>query len=206
MGGDLLLHTSGIPKRGIGRALARAAADHARDRGARAIEGYPIITQNVILEELHVGTAGMFADAGFIEVSRPTPRRIVMRIDFEAVVRHRALVARARGSPWQRLYLRPEPQGHGSLRDTPAQVSPSADASLRRCTPAAPSTVGAEYCRFVGRDGAAEPLGQDGADFLPVGLWPGPPPAGSAPTLSPSRLARQQHWLGQLLAVAGPRR
>jgi GNAT superfamily N-acetyltransferase len=73
---------AGFRKRGIGRALARAAADHARDRGARAIEGYPIITQNVILEELHVGTAGMFADAGFIEVSRPTPRRIVMRIDF----------------------------------------------------------------------------------------------------------------------------
>jgi GNAT superfamily N-acetyltransferase len=73
---------SGFRKRGIGRALARAAVDHARDRGARAIEGYPIITQNVILEELHVGTAGMFADAGFIEVSRPTPRRIVMRIDF----------------------------------------------------------------------------------------------------------------------------
>ena len=73
---------AGFRKRGIGRALARAAADHARDRGARAIEGYPIITQNVILEELHVGTAGMFADAGFSEVSRPTPRRIVMRIDF----------------------------------------------------------------------------------------------------------------------------
>ncbi|HEY9349894.1 MAG TPA: GNAT family N-acetyltransferase [Acidothermales bacterium] len=72
----------GFRKRGIGRALARAAVDHARDRGARAIEGYPIITQNVILEELHVGTAGMFADAGFIEVSRPTPRRVVMRIDF----------------------------------------------------------------------------------------------------------------------------
>lgn len=73
---------AGFRKRGIARALARAAVDHARDRGARAIEGYPIITQNVILEELHVGTAGMFADAGFIEVSRPTLRRIVMRIDF----------------------------------------------------------------------------------------------------------------------------
>jgi len=35
-----------------------------------------------ILEELHVGTEGVFADAGFTEVSRPTPRRAVMRIDF----------------------------------------------------------------------------------------------------------------------------
>jgi hypothetical protein len=36
----------------------------------------------VILEELHVGTEGVFADAGFTEVSRPTLRRAVMRIDF----------------------------------------------------------------------------------------------------------------------------
>jgi hypothetical protein len=34
------------------------------------------------LEELHVGTEGVFADAGFTEVSRPTLRRVVMRIDF----------------------------------------------------------------------------------------------------------------------------
>ena len=72
----------GFRKRGVGRALARAAVDFARERGARAIEGYPITTKNVILEELHVGTEGMFADAGFTEVSRPTLRRVVMRIDF----------------------------------------------------------------------------------------------------------------------------
>jgi hypothetical protein len=29
----------------------------ARERGARAVEGYPITTKNVILEELHVGLA-----------------------------------------------------------------------------------------------------------------------------------------------------
>jgi hypothetical protein len=39
-------------------------------------------TKNVILDELHVGTQGVFADAGFTEVSRPTLRRVVMRIDF----------------------------------------------------------------------------------------------------------------------------
>ncbi|MDQ3476400.1 MAG: GNAT family N-acetyltransferase [Actinomycetota bacterium] len=32
--------------------------------------------------ELHVGTEDVFADAGFTEVSRPTLRRIVMRVDF----------------------------------------------------------------------------------------------------------------------------
>jgi GNAT superfamily N-acetyltransferase len=69
-------------KRGVSRALARAAVEFARDRGARAIEGYPMTTKDVIAEELHVGTEGVFAAAGFAEVSRPTLRRLVMRIDF----------------------------------------------------------------------------------------------------------------------------
>lgn len=73
---------AGFRKRGISRALARAAVDFARERGARAIEGYPMTTTNVILEELLVGTRDVFADAGFTEVSRPTLRRAVMRIDF----------------------------------------------------------------------------------------------------------------------------
>jgi hypothetical protein len=38
--------------------------------------------KNAILEELHVGTEGVFAGAGFTRVSRPTLRRVVMRIDF----------------------------------------------------------------------------------------------------------------------------
>ena len=71
----------GFRKRGVSRTLARAAVDFARERGARAIEGYPITTKNVIVEELHVGTQGLFADAGFAEVSHPTPRRVVMRVD-----------------------------------------------------------------------------------------------------------------------------
>ena len=73
---------AGFRKRGVSRALARAAVDFARERGARALEAYPINTKSVILEELHVGTEGVFADAGFTEVNRPTLRRVVMRIDF----------------------------------------------------------------------------------------------------------------------------
>jgi GNAT superfamily N-acetyltransferase len=72
----------GFRQRGVSRALARAAVSFARERGARALEGYPMTTKNVILEELHVGTEGVFAAAGFTEVSRPTLRRVVMRIDF----------------------------------------------------------------------------------------------------------------------------
>ncbi len=77
-----LFTRTGFRKRGISRALARAAVAFARERGARAIEGYPITTKTVISEELHVGTEGVFAAAGFTEVSRPSKRRVVMRLDF----------------------------------------------------------------------------------------------------------------------------
>jgi len=77
-----LFTRAGFRKHGVSRALARAAVDFARERGARALEGYPMTTKNVISEELHVGTEGVFAAAGFTEVSRPTLRRAVMRIDF----------------------------------------------------------------------------------------------------------------------------
>jgi GNAT superfamily N-acetyltransferase len=77
-----LFTRAGFRKRGVSRALARAAVDFARERGARAIEAYPMTTKDVIAGELHVGTEGVFARAGFAEVSRPTQRRVVMRIDF----------------------------------------------------------------------------------------------------------------------------
>jgi hypothetical protein len=38
-------------------------------------------TTKAIAEELHVGTCNTFTAAGFTEVSRPTRRRAVMRID-----------------------------------------------------------------------------------------------------------------------------
>ena len=74
---------AGFRKQGVGRALAPAAVDFARSNGARALEGYPMTsTTTALLEELHVGTVGMFAAAGLTELSRPTLRRAVMRIDF----------------------------------------------------------------------------------------------------------------------------
>ncbi len=70
---------TGHRRQGVASALAEDAVEFARSRGARVLEGYPITTTEVILEELHVGTVGMFAAAGLVEVSRPTPRRAVMR-------------------------------------------------------------------------------------------------------------------------------
>jgi GNAT superfamily N-acetyltransferase len=72
----------GYRRRGVGRALARAAVGFAREQGARALEGYPIVTTDVLSEELHVGTVDIFTAAGLRVVSRPTPRRVAMRIDF----------------------------------------------------------------------------------------------------------------------------
>lgn len=77
-----LFTRAGFRRQGVSRALALAAVDFARGRGARAVEGYPMTTTKVIEEELHVGTFGTFAAAGFTEVSRPALRRAVMRIDF----------------------------------------------------------------------------------------------------------------------------
>ena len=77
---------AGFRRRGIGYALARAAVDFTRERGARALEAYPMLTQpgeDVTWGELNVGTRTMFAAAGLTQVSHPTPRRVVMRIDFQ---------------------------------------------------------------------------------------------------------------------------
>ena len=77
-----LLTRSGYRKRGVSRALARAAVDFARERGARALEAYPMTSKNALLEEIHVGTESVYADAGFTEVHRPSIRRAVVQIDF----------------------------------------------------------------------------------------------------------------------------
>lgn len=76
---------AGFRRRGVGYTLARAAVDFARERGARALEAYPMLLQpgeEVTWGELHMGTRSIFAAAGLAEVGHPTPRRLVMRIDF----------------------------------------------------------------------------------------------------------------------------
>lgn len=76
---------AGFRRRGISYALARASIGFAKERGARALEGYPMITEpgkDVVWGELHVGSRSIFEAAGFAEVSHPTPRRFVMRVDF----------------------------------------------------------------------------------------------------------------------------
>lgn len=72
---------AGHRRQGLSHELVAAAVPFARDRGAHALEGYPIKTAGAIAEELHVGTVAGFEAAGFAVVSRPTLRRVVMRIE-----------------------------------------------------------------------------------------------------------------------------
>jgi GNAT superfamily N-acetyltransferase len=76
---------TGFRRRGVSYALARTAREFARASGARAVEGYPMLAERgkeITSGELHVGSRSIFAEAGFTEVSRPTLRRVVMRVDF----------------------------------------------------------------------------------------------------------------------------
>jgi GNAT superfamily N-acetyltransferase len=75
---------AGYRKRGIAYALAEGAVAHARARGARALEAYPMRTEagEITWDEIHVGAQSIFAAAGMTEVSRPGLRRAVMRVDF----------------------------------------------------------------------------------------------------------------------------
>jgi GNAT superfamily N-acetyltransferase len=80
----------GYRGRGLTYPLARATIDYARERGARALEAYPMIThpgKEITWGEVHVGTRQVFEAAGFQEISHPTIRRVVMRIDLEPHIR-----------------------------------------------------------------------------------------------------------------------
>ena len=77
---------AGFRRQGVSAALARAAVDFARAGGARALEGYPMLTapgQEVAWGEMSVGARSVFAAAGFREVSHPSARRVVMRIELQ---------------------------------------------------------------------------------------------------------------------------
>ncbi|HEX7171803.1 MAG TPA: GNAT family N-acetyltransferase [Candidatus Limnocylindria bacterium] len=75
---------AGFRKRGVAYALAAAAVEYARSRGARALEAYPMRREigEVTWDEIHVGAQSIFAEAGMAEVSRPGVRRAVMRVEF----------------------------------------------------------------------------------------------------------------------------
>lgn len=68
---------------GLVRALLEGAVEHARSCGARAVQAYPVDTQDAQVhpDELFTGTASTFAAAGFMEVARRSDRRPVVQLD-----------------------------------------------------------------------------------------------------------------------------
>ncbi len=74
----------GYRGQGLMRPLAEAAVQYAQERGAKAVEGYPMVPkpgQIVSWGDMNVGSRGTFAAAGLRDVSHPTARRVVMRLD-----------------------------------------------------------------------------------------------------------------------------
>ena len=79
-----LIVRKGFRGRGLTYLMAAATIDYARGHGATALEAYPMITEpgkEVTWGELNVGARQVFEDAGFRQVSHPTKRRVVMRIE-----------------------------------------------------------------------------------------------------------------------------
>lgn len=65
---------------GILPRLIAGARDHAVERGAQTVEGYPLVgNERVRAADLYVGTVSAFRAAGFQEVGQPSPTRRIMR-------------------------------------------------------------------------------------------------------------------------------
>lgn len=68
-------------RQGVSESLLRAAAQHAKQSGARIVEGYPVEPKKESIPDLfgYHGLASAFRAAGFKEVARPSPTRRIMR-------------------------------------------------------------------------------------------------------------------------------
>ena len=85
LGRDLLRHARGLPaprRQPCARARCRRLRTRARCPRRRGLSDDHRPGKEITWGELHVGSRSIFAAAGFAEVSRPTLRRVVMRIDF----------------------------------------------------------------------------------------------------------------------------
>jgi hypothetical protein len=72
VGGDVLLHPRWLPEEWRQSGTRRSAVEFTRERGARGVEGFPITTKNVIMEELHLGTEGVVATPALLRsATRP---------------------------------------------------------------------------------------------------------------------------------------
>jgi GNAT superfamily N-acetyltransferase len=76
---------AGFRHQGVSRALVDGTIELARDRGARAVEAYPMKPapgKEVSWGEMHVGAFSAFLAAGFRIVHTPSLRRAIVRYDY----------------------------------------------------------------------------------------------------------------------------
>lgn len=68
-------------RKGVSVALLKGAAAYAGSLGATIVEGYPVVPRAGMIPAVfaHPGTPSAFLAAGFQEVARPTPARLIMR-------------------------------------------------------------------------------------------------------------------------------
>jgi GNAT superfamily N-acetyltransferase len=67
-------------RQGLSAALLEAAAQFARSRGAKLVEGYPVEPSGALPDPfVWTGLASAFRSAGFTEVARRSPTRPIMR-------------------------------------------------------------------------------------------------------------------------------
>lgn len=72
----------GYRRQGVMRELLTRAVELAADNGATAIEGFPLSgEQRRGSGDAYLGVEPLFAGCGFTVVDRPTPNRVVMRLD-----------------------------------------------------------------------------------------------------------------------------
>ncbi|HYO24058.1 MAG TPA: GNAT family N-acetyltransferase [Lacipirellulaceae bacterium] len=73
-------------RRGVSVRLLGAALEHAREQGARIVEGYPVEPKTDCMPDAFAwtGTVSAFTGAGFREVLRRSPTRPIMRFDLLA--------------------------------------------------------------------------------------------------------------------------
>jgi GNAT superfamily N-acetyltransferase len=66
---------------GVTHALVRAAVELARREGASAIEGWPLAGSEGHSADAFLGREQVFEDLGFNCVERPSPERVIMRLE-----------------------------------------------------------------------------------------------------------------------------
>jgi GNAT superfamily N-acetyltransferase len=70
---------------GVTHALVQAAVDLARREGASAIEGWPLTGSERRSSDAFLGREQVFADLGFSCVERPSPERVIMRLELGGI-------------------------------------------------------------------------------------------------------------------------